>query len=244
VTLVHRHDQALHPPKTDGGRKMQGEPIHVLIAHANSLVSAGLRAAFAAQEDFRLAEFGAAGPEPLLRASRSAPLVAITDCSAGMRILSAQNGTLCRVMILTDDMSEVTIRRALELGACGYLPLSSRPASIVGAVRNIHYGGTAIAPRVMLKMMASLRSAPLSSRELEVLRMIMQGLSDKAIARQLQRSVATAKTHVKGILTKLDVSSRVEAIVVARRRGLVHEEPSGVADLELTHGSRQHALSS
>ena len=77
----------------------------------------------------------------------------------------------------------------------------------------------------MAKMAVSLRSRPLTGREVEVLRLIMQGLPDKAIARRLQRSVGTAKSHVKAILTKLEASSRVEAVAVARRRGLVHDEP-------------------
>jgi DNA-binding NarL/FixJ family response regulator len=76
----------------------------------------------------------------------------------------------------------------------------------------------------MTKMATSLRSRRLTDREIEVLRLIMQGLPDKAIARRLERSVGTAKSHVKAILMKLDASSRVEAVAVARRRGLVPEK--------------------
>jgi two-component system NarL family response regulator len=128
------------------------------------------------------------------------------------------------VLILTDDESEVSIRRAVELGIGGYLPLSSGVESVVHAVRCVNNGGTAIAPNVMTKMAISLRSRPLSEGEIEVLRLIMQGLPDKAIARRLERSVGTAKSHVKAILMKLDASSRVEAVAVARRRGLVPEK--------------------
>ena len=128
------------------------------------------------------------------------------------------------MLILTDDDSEVSIRRAVELGASGYLPLSSGVESVVHAVRCIHNGGTAIAPNVMAKMAMSLQSRGLTQREIEVLRLIMQGLPDKAIARRLERSVETARSHVKAILMKLKASSRVEAVAIARRRGLVCEK--------------------
>jgi DNA-binding NarL/FixJ family response regulator len=198
---------------------LNDDGIHVLIAHTNPLVAAGLAAAFKAQPDFRIVE--CCTPEDVARVPSAS--VAVTDCESGTR-LAAQPGSRCRVLILTDDETEVSIRRAVELGIGGYLPLASCVDSVVHAVRCIHNGGTAIAPNVMTKMAMSLRSRPLTEREIEVLRLIMQGLPDKAIARRLERSVGTAKSHVKAILTKLDASSRVEAVAVARRRGLVPEK--------------------
>jgi DNA-binding NarL/FixJ family response regulator len=97
------------------------------------------------------------------------------------------NDDRIHVLILTDDDTEVSIRRAVELGIGGYLPLSSGVESVVHAVRCIHKGGTAIAHR-------------------------------------LERSVDTAKSHVRAILMKLGASSRVEAVTIARRRGLVSEK--------------------
>lgn len=194
------------------------DKIHVLIAHANPLVAAGLEAAFRGQQDFRIVDVAEEGW------LADAAMVAVTDYDGGTRLLAGQRRARCRVLILTDDDSEVSIRRAVELGIGGYLPLASGVDSVVHAVRCIHNGGTAIAPNVMTKMAMSLRSRPLTEREIEVLRLIMQGLPDKAIARRLERSVGTAKSHVKAILMKLDASSRVEAVAVARRRGLVPEK--------------------
>jgi len=194
---------------------LHDDKIHVLITHANPLVAAGLEAAFAAHDDVKVVDSNA---------DLSSVGVAVTDCATGLRLLSLERGRKCRVLVLTDDESELTIRRVVELGVRGYLPLSSCLESVVRAVRCIHNGGTAIAPIVMTKMAVSLRSQPLSPREIEVLSLIMQGLPDKAIARRLQRSVGTAKSHVKAILTKLEASSRVEAIAVARRRGLIDDE--------------------
>jgi DNA-binding NarL/FixJ family response regulator len=196
------------------------ETIQVLISHANPLVSAGLVAAFRAQADFQLVEAELSGAGPDL----SWVSVAVTDCESAKRLKAWEQRQKCRLLILTDDESEISIRRMVELGMRGYLPLSSCVESVVRAVRCIHRGGTAIAPIVMAKMAVSLRSRPLTGRENEVLRLLMQGLPDKAIARRLERSVGTAKSHVKAILTKLEASSRAEAIAVARRRGLVHDD--------------------
>ena len=198
--------------------------IQVLIAHDNPLVAAGLEAAFGQQQDFRIV--GRCETDDV--SPGDAATVAVADYEGGTRRLAAQRGAQCgsgcRVLILTDDDSEVSIRRAVELGISGYLPLSSGVDSVVHAVRCIHNGGTAIAPTVVAKMAMSLRSRALTQREVEVFRLIMQGLSDKAIAHRLERSVQTVKSHVRAILMKLNASSRVEAVAVARRRGLVSEK--------------------
>ena len=109
------------------------EQIHVHISHANPWVSAGLKAAFAAHQDFALAD----SCEPGLLS------IAVTDREAGMHLLALHPGHACRVLMLTDDESEITIRRAVELGIRGYLPLSTRVELVVRAVRCIHGGGTA-----------------------------------------------------------------------------------------------------
>jgi DNA-binding NarL/FixJ family response regulator len=200
------------------------ERIYVHVAHANPLVAAGLEAAFRAREDFQLVEPVGTDISP----QSAAVSVAVTDCEAGMRLVASKQCSTRRLLILTDDTSEITIRRAVGLGIQGYLPLSSCVEAVVRAVRSIHCGGTAIAPIVMAKMAISLRSQPLTGRELEVLSLLMQGLPDKAIARRLERSVGTAKSHVKAILTKLEASSRTQAIAVALRRGLVQDESIAV----------------
>jgi DNA-binding NarL/FixJ family response regulator len=198
---------------------LNDDRIQVRIAHDNPLVAAGLEAAFGTQQDFHIVgrrETDDVSPV-------DAATVAVTDYEGGTRRLAARRGGGCRVLILTDDDSEVSIRRAMELGVGGYLPLSSGVESVVHAVRCIHHGGTAIAPNVMTNMARSLRSRDLTQREVEVLRLIMQGLPDKVIAHRLGRSIETAKSHVRAIRMKLEASSRVEAVAIARRRGLVCE---------------------
>ena len=195
------------------------ERIEVFIAHANPLVTAGLMAAMSAQQDLHIVEH------------QDGARIAIMDYERGIRLLGSERSIAHRVLILTDDEGEVNIRRALDLGVSGYLPLASGVETVVTAVRSIHNGGVAIAPHVMTKISMSLRSQRLSEREIEVLRLLMRGFRDKAIARRLVRSVGTAKSHVKSILAKLDASSRLEAVEIARRRGLVPEGgPTAPAD--------------
>ncbi len=159
----------------------------------------------AAQPDFRIIEHRLADDVPL----PDVATVAVTDYDGGTRLLAARRRGRCRVLILTDDdeRSEHS-SRAWSSASAVTCRSSSGVDSVVHAVRCIHNGGTAIAPNVMTKMAMSLRSRPLTEREIEVLRLIMQGLPDKAIARRLERSVGTAKSHVKAILMKLDASSR------------------------------------
>ncbi len=112
------------------------DKIHVLIDHANPLVSAGLEAAFRAREGFRLVGREVPGAAPDL-ASVS---VAVTDCDTGMRMMSLDARYRCSLLILTEDATEISIRRAVELGIRGYLPLASPVETVVRAVRNIHLG--------------------------------------------------------------------------------------------------------
>jgi DNA-binding NarL/FixJ family response regulator len=199
---------------------LNDDRIRVLIAHDNPLVAAGLEAAFSTQKDFHIVGCrDADDASPVYAAT-----VAVTDFEAGTQRLAAQCEGGYRVLILSDDDSEVSVRRAMELGVGGYLPLSSGVESVVHAVRCIYSGGTAIAPNVMAKMAMSLQSLALTQREIEVLRLIMQGLPDKAIARRLERSLETAKAHGRAIRLKLRASSRVEVVAIARRRGLVSEK--------------------
>jgi DNA-binding NarL/FixJ family response regulator len=196
---------------------LNGEKIDVLIAHETPLIAAGLAAAFGARQEFRVAQ----PDDPRERRSVS---IAVTDYKHGIGFLTSQWRGAYQVLILTDNESEVSIRRAVELGASGYLPLSSCVEAVVSAVQAIHNGGTAIAPGVMTKMSMSLRSEQLTRREIDVLRLLMHGLSDKAIAHRLQRSIGTVKSHLKSLRAKLDAMSRTEVVDIARRRGLVSED--------------------
>ena len=96
--------------------------------------------------------------------------------------------------------------------------------AVVRAVHSILNGRMAIDPLIATKIAASLGSPMLTPREMEVLRLMVAGLPNKAIASSLNRSIDTAKAHVKAIMLKLAAASRLEAVTVARRRGLVPDQ--------------------
>lgn len=205
------------------------EKLQVLVAHKVPVVAAGLEVALRAQPDFTVVAANA-DPDGLPSGdSLDSVRVAVTDCETGLQLLSGRRRGGCGIVIVTNDDSEASIRCALELGASGYLLLSSSSASIASAVRRVRDGGSALDPLVTSKMMVSLAGERLTRRETEVLRLLMRGLSDKAIARSMDRTVGTAKTHLKSIFTKLGATSRTEAVAVARRRGLVSEAPARAA---------------
>ena len=200
--------------------------IQVLIVHGCPLMAAGLAAALCAQHDLC-----AMTCSSLEEASQSVSNVATqsiiaTDYEWGMRVLTSAALRTCRVLMVTNNDSELGIRRAVELGVAGYLPLTCSVDTLVSAVRCMHSGGTMIDPAFIARIAASLASPSLTGRELEVLRLMMEGLPNKAIALRLKRSVGTAKSHVKAILSKLGAATRVEAVAVAQRRGLLPREPA------------------
>lgn len=195
----------------------------VMIAHREPLVRAGLETALQAHEDFEVVSLGGAldcEREPQLDTVR----IVVTDFDTGLRLVTLPGAHCYRVLIVTQNESEASIRRAIEAGACGYLLLTATLESIVGAVRDVMNGGTAVDPIVITKMLASRNGQGLTPRELDVLRLMIQGLTNKTISKRLARSVGTVKTHVKAIFVKLNATTRTQAVTIAQRRGLVTED--------------------
>lgn len=214
--------------------------VQVLIVHGSPLMSAGLASALRTRQDLQVLE--CRSPDDVLQTVSSATTkcVVVADYESGIRVLMA-GARSCRVLIVTDNDSEISIRRAVELGVAGYLPMTCAVDSVVGAVRCLHGGGTMIDPAFISRIAISLASPSLTTREMQVLRLMMEGLSNKAIALRLKRSVGTAKSHVKAILSKLDATTRVEAVAVAQRRGLLPREfsSSAFAEIEVTPRTRR-----
>lgn len=196
--------------------------VRVTIAHSKPVVRAGLDAALRAENFEVLSLSGAHGSGPEAAQLRSNSIV-VTDFATGLRLAGAAPSRGCQVLIVTEQESETSIRRALETGVRGYLLLTSPLDAITRAVHAMMSGETALDPIVAAKMLASLHWDRLTAREIDVLRLMMQGLSNTTIATQLHRTLETVKSHVKAILRKLDATSRTEAVAIAQRRGLVQE---------------------
>src|SRR6267378_7011439 len=99
---------------------------------------------------------------------------------------------------------------------------------LIAGLRSVHAGGLALGPRVATRIADWMKQQALTTREGDILRQMMLGLSNKGIAAKLTVAVGTVKTHVKSVLEKLGAASRTEAVAIAQRRGILREESEGL----------------
>ena len=124
-------------------------------------------------------------------------------------------------MILTTYDTDNEIYSAIKAGAKGYLLKDERREVLLDCIRKVYRGETCIPAALVEKLAVALRGEALTSRELEVLALLVRGGSNKEIAAKLFISETTVKGHLRSVFTKLNVLSRTEAITTALRRGLV-----------------------
>lgn len=207
--------------------------IQLFVASDSPVVRAGLRAILEAAEGCRVVGEGSL-QELLDEAPTLRPDVALLEIPAGER---DELETLWRlvadlpeigIVLLSGDPGESFAQEALQAGVRGYLLRDVSPEEIVEAVRAVHQGLTVLHPATARALLARTQpmapapaTEPLTARELEVLRLLAQGLPSKTIASRLQISEHTVKFHVGSILGKLDAASRTEAVSTAIRRGLI-----------------------
>ena len=126
-----------------------------------------------------------------------------------------------RILVLTNYDEEDYIFRALKAGAMGYLLKNTPQEEIIHAVEMVHQHQSCIPPNIARRLTEAIASEELTQRELEVLKLAADGLTNKAIADRLFISAKTARNHVTSCLAKLCASDRTEAVTIALRRGLI-----------------------
>jgi len=210
--------------------------IRVLVADDQSMVRAGFRMLLAGEEDIEVVAEASNGLEAVDKAQRFDPDVVLMDIrmpeldglEATRRILAADRGT--RVLVLTTFDLDEYIYEALTAGASGFVLKDDPPEQLIGAIRTVAAGDALLSPavtkRVIERFTRLSRPTPpsgleeLTARELDVLRLIAQGLSNEEIGKQLFIGETTVKTHVTHVLQKLDLRDRVQAVVLAHQTGL------------------------
>ena len=220
--------------------------LSVLIADDQALVRAGFRLILEAQPDIRVVAEAADGEAAIREARRTRPDVILMDIRMpGLDGLEAtkrlsdpaagtQAGSPPRVVILTTFDLDEYVYAALQSGASGFLLKDVSPEHLVGAVRTVAIGDALLAPSITRRLveryarpaLPPAASSPealatLTPRELEVFRLLARGMSNGEIADHLVLSEATIKTHVAGILSKLDLRNRAQAVVFAYEHGVI-----------------------
>jgi len=208
--------------------------IRVLIADDHAIVRKGIRALLETEADIEVVGEAADGKEAVEKAERLHPDVVLMDLvmpkmdgiEAIRRITASQPEI--RILVLTSFAEDEKVFPAIKAGALGYLLKDAGPEELVRAICQVHRGESSLSPAIARKVLREISRPPmpepLTERELEVLRLIARGKSNKEIARGLVISEATVRTHVSNILGKLQLSSRTQAALYALREGIAELE--------------------
>ncbi|MFI7452724.1 response regulator [Nonomuraea sp. NPDC049714] len=208
---------------------MAETPIRLLIADDHPIVRDGIRGMFAGDPDFDVLGEAADGAQAVELARALNPDVILMDLRMpvmdGVAAITelARLGLPARVLVLTTYDTDKDVLPAIEAGATGYLLKDTGREDLVRSVRTAARGEAVLSPSVATRLLGQVRAPAdsLSARELEVLRLIAQGSTNREAARSLFISEATVKSHVLHIYAKLGVNDRAAAVAVAFRRGLL-----------------------
>jgi two-component system, NarL family, response regulator NreC len=210
-------------------------PVRILIGDDHGVLRAGLRSLLNAQVDFQVVGEAADGNEVLRLAPQLQPDVILLDISMpgpnGIEITHQvkQYWPKTRVVMLTVHEDEGLFQEALRAGASGYVVKRAVESELVNAIRAVMQGNVYVDPaltRSLLKELAPRPTRPaeqpeLTRREMEVLRLIVQGYTNQQIADQLVLSVRTVESHRANLMSKLELRNRAELVHYANEHGLL-----------------------
>jgi two-component system NarL family response regulator len=194
----------------------------------HQLVLDGLALIIGAQPDLEVVGTGRRGDEALALFRRYRPDVTLMDLQLpgisgleAIRAIRAEDPS-ARIIVVTMYQGDEDIFRALQAGATMYLLKDTLSSELVRAIREVHSGLRPIQPDIEARLVERSEHRALTAREVDVLKLVSQGLRNKEIAAALELSEATVQVHVKNILAKFNVNDRTAAISVALRRGIIH----------------------
>lgn len=206
---------------------MAAEDIKVLIVDDHPFIRSGIAAVMQVEEGFFVVGEAGGGQEAIESFRKHRPDVTLMDLQMpdmnGIDAIVAIRREFpeARFVVLTTYQGDVQAVRALKAGAGGYLLKSMLREQMIQAVRKVHAGGRFIPAEIAATLAEHVADDPLSVREIEVLRMVAAGSSDKIIASRLELSEATVKSHLKNILSKLGADNRTHAVTLASKRGFL-----------------------
>ena len=215
-------------PKRTATRKIPARPkIRLLIADDHALILEGLAATIGRQDDMTVVAKAGNGREAVELWSTHRPDVSLLDLRMpklnGVGVIREVRDldVSARVIVHTTYDTDEEIYQAVRAGAKAYLLKDAPLEELLDAIRKVHAGETCIPPALGAKLASRMSGAAMTSREMDVLRLLARGRSNKEIGTTLFISETTVKTHVRSIFAKLNVLSRTEAIASANQRGLI-----------------------
>jgi NarL family two-component system response regulator LiaR len=224
----------------------ESDPIRVFIAEDHAVVRKGIRALLTLEPGIEVVGEASNGQEAVRGIESSQPDVILMDLvmpqmdgiEAIQQVMTRQPEA--RILVLTSFATDDKVFPAIRAGALGYLLKDSEPSDVVQAIRQVHRGESSLHPRIARKLMLELARPseqpptpdPLTEREVEVLRLVAQGKSNRQIADELAITEGTVRVHVSSILGKLHLASRTQATLYALREGLASLDDAGMDSWE------------
>ncbi len=217
--------------------------INVLVVDDHLIVRKGIRALLATEPDLTVVGEATNGKEAIAQNEALHPDVILMDLVMpemdgidAIKHITGQNPE-ARIVVLTSFATDEKVFPAIKAGALGYLLKDSAPEELVHAIRQVQRGESSLHPTIARKLLQEMSrppqppkpptTEPLTERELAVLKLVAQGLSNQDIADDLVISEATVRTHVSNILGKLHLASRTQAALYALREGLASLDDEG-----------------
>ena len=222
------------------------KPIRVFIAEDHAIVRKGVRTLLSLEPDIEVVGEAANGREAVEQARRLHPDVILMDLVMpemdgiqAIRQIKTEDPD-ARVLVLTSFATDDKIFPAIKAGALGYLLKDSDPVELAMAIRQVNEGECSLHPIIARKVLQELSqpakqpptTQPLTEREVEVLRLVAQGKSNRQIAEEMVISLGTVRAHLSNILGKLHLASRTQATLYALREGLASLDDADLSEAE------------
>ncbi|MDP3812190.1 MAG: response regulator transcription factor [Hydrogenophaga sp.] len=203
----------------------------ILLLHDDPVVKAGLTRVLEPEVDLQVIQLDEAH---VFSAGHPECNVVVVDYARGILLLEQKavhrsqgvRSSIPPVLILTRRESEVEIRHVLEKGALGYLTMECSIEELLHAIRSVCVGQRYIGSTAAQRLADSVSCELLTTREVEILRLVVEGYGNKAIARGLNIALGTVKSHLKSVFSKLQATNRTEVAAMADKRGLLVQLPS------------------
>lgn len=217
------------------------QTIRVLIADDHAVVREGLRTLINTEPGMIVIGEAQDGSQAVQQCLVLEPDVILLDMvmphKNGLQVITEvrQENPNARILVLTSFAGDDVVFPAIKSGALGYLLKNSSPKRLLHAIREVHRGEPSMSPAIAKKLMLEMQRPselpltedPLTGREVDVLRLLAQGMTNQEIAKHLVIGEGTVRTHVSNILSKLHLANRTQAALYALREGLATLDDGG-----------------